>query len=347
MPHPHQIDRSLRRRPGFTLIELLVVIAIIAILIALLLPAVQQAREAARRSQCKNNLKQIGLALHNYHDAHNIFPKGNTETLRTTASGTQDSYRSFSAFAMLLPYLDQAALYGKIDFNQWTDSTPNFALARTTIAALLCPSDLKYMPPNVNSATGNGTGVNYAVSAGPNIYWGAGVTDANGMFNRMVPVRISDILDGTSNVLAVSEQIIPSTDPKGLLAATIYSGVQGTMPNSFGSDGALATFASSCNPSAGYMNSNYNENTKWMNGNPAQTVINTLNPPNSPRPNCATCTGCWASTGNGTWTSRSRHTGGVQSLLGDGSVRFVSENLDIVTWQRLGARADGNILGEF
>ncbi|MCA9088421.1 MAG: DUF1559 domain-containing protein [Planctomycetaceae bacterium] len=332
------------RRTGFTLIELLVVIAIIAILIALLLPAVQQAREAARRSQCKNNLKQIGLAMHNYHDTHSIFPKGIFE-LRT--GSPQDSYRGFSAYAMILPYIDQAPLYGLIDFSRLTDSSPNAALAKNVIATLLCPSDFQYQPSSTDVRY-NGSGVNYGLSMGPNLYWSvANISDENGMFNRRVPVRMRDVTDGTSNVLMVTEQLIPSGDKMGALAATVYDGSQGSMPDAFPSSGDLATFAGTCT-STSTMNSNYNENTKWMNGGAGQNLVNTMNVPNSPFPNCFVgCNGCWAGTGKGIWTARSRHVGGVQGALADGSVRFFSSNIDLNTWQRLGGRGDGNVVGEF
>jgi prepilin-type processing-associated H-X9-DG protein len=325
------------------LIELLVVIAIIAILIALLLPAVQQAREAARRSQCKNNIKQIGLAIHNYHDAFNIFPKAISELF---TGGTQDSYRGFSAFAMMLPYLDQAALYNQINFNQVTDTGTNVALARNVIPPLLCPSDLKYNPTSATDSRYNGSGVNYGVSAGPSQFWSVSAADAVGMFNRVVPVRIGDILDGTSNCLAVAEQIIPATDTAGTLAQAIEGGPSLTGA-SFSTNGNLQTFANGCTGTT-TLNGNYNMNTKWLNGDMGQNIINTLNTPNSLRPDClVNCSGCWAFTANGVKASRSRHTGGVQGLLADGSVRFFSESIDILTWQRLGARADGAVLGEF
>jgi prepilin-type N-terminal cleavage/methylation domain-containing protein len=333
-----------RRQRGFTLIELLVVIAIIAILIALLLPAVQQAREAARRSQCKNNLKQLGLAMHNYHEAFSMYPKAAMELF---TGSSQDTYRGFSAFAMLLPYLDQAPVYNQINFNTVTDNAPNLALARIYITALVCPSDLRYQSTNATDARYNGTGVNYAVCAGPSLYWGVNVADEIGMFNRRVTVRISDILDGTSNVIAAGEQLLPATDANATLANGAYLGTLGSMTNTFATNGMLQTFAGTCTGAA-TLNSSYNVNTKWMNGDLGQNIFNTLNTPNAQRPDClVSCSGCWAATAQMVKTSRSRHIGGVHSLLGDGSVRFISDNLDLNTWQRLGGIRDGATIGEF
>ena len=144
-----------RTRRGFTLIELLVVIAIIAILIALLLPAVQQAREAARRTQCKNNLKQLGLALHNYHDVHRCFPFGHEGTTK-----------SFSAFSMLLPYLEQANVYNQIDFNVPISHANNAGPLLIELPALRCPSDMANALPSIGGAT------NYFTNKGAGILWG-------------------------------------------------------------------------------------------------------------------------------------------------------------------------------
>lgn len=228
-----------------------------------------------------------------------------------------------------------------------TDTPPNRDLAPQVISTLLCPSDMRYVPTSATDTRFNGSGVNYAVSAGPNLFWSVSTTDENGMFGRRLPVRMADVIDGTSNVLLATEQVIPASDNVGKLAATVYNGVQGSMTNTFSTASALSTFAGTCTGTA-TMNSNYNENTKWMNGGMGQNIVNTLNPPNSPHPNCFIgCNGCWAGTGNGVWTARSRHTGGVQAVLVDGSVRFVGNNIDLLTWQRLGARNDGNPLGEF
>lgn len=196
---------------GFTLIELLVVIAIIAILIALLLPAVQQAREAARRTQCKNNLKQFGLALHNYHDTYNNFPRFVQGSIY---DGAGDGWRSFSAHAMILPYIDQAPLYNQINFNLnaccdngGAPSNNDGLLNNKKLPAFLCPSD---SPPSNMGAPNN-----YAVCMGPNTGFDADINGGqqNGMFNRHQWVGMRDIKDGTSNTIAVSE--IMTTDQGG------------------------------------------------------------------------------------------------------------------------------------
>jgi prepilin-type N-terminal cleavage/methylation domain-containing protein len=147
------------RRRGFTLIELLVVIAIIAILIALLLPAVQQAREAARRTQCKNNLKQIGLALHNYHDAHDCFPFGWGGTRPATGSP------GYSAISQLLPFFDQAPLYNTINFSLPLTDPANDVPRRQELPILRCPSDFDNPQPNAGGA------INYMANKGSNHLW--------------------------------------------------------------------------------------------------------------------------------------------------------------------------------
>ena len=184
----------MKQRRGFTLIELLVVIAIIAVLIALLLPAVQQAREAARRSQCKNNLKQIGLALHNYHDTHRIFPIGNL------------SLRGFTAQDYILPYIDQAPLYNQFNFSitDWCFNIGAGTLYATKIPAYGCPSD----PLSLSVYGGN----QYLEGS----YFGViGTTDSNqnGMLYSSLsgtPTRMRDVTDGTSNTLLLGERGIPS-----------------------------------------------------------------------------------------------------------------------------------------
>jgi prepilin-type N-terminal cleavage/methylation domain-containing protein len=343
-----QRQKRLEQR-GFTLIELLVVIAIIAILIALLLPAVQQAREAARRSQCKNNLKQLGLAMHNYHDAFQMFPLAMAYSVWDTSP-----YRAMSAQAQMLPMLDQASVYNQINFNQlYTDTTTpavaggpvNNTVKNTKIPMFWCPSDLAW--------NGAEAGNNYVMSGGPSIWWSGTAADQVGMFNWRKSVRISDILDGTSNVIAASESIkgdnISGTttaatfDPKREVnrAIALPSGA----PNTMWTQGQVNAYQNSCLTT--FPTGEYGTGRReWMNGIHGETVFNTMAPPNWAGPDCYAGGGGWYDAA-GVFPARSRHTGGVQALLGDGSVRFISDNIDLIQWQRLGHVSDGNSLGEF
>ena len=327
---------SLRR--AFTLIELLVVIAIIAILVALLLPAVQQAREAARRSSCKNNLKQLGLALHNYHDVHNCFPEGNFGSVRDSCTGGC-AWRGFSVHAMLLPFMEQSAIYDGMNFDLRYDEAPNSTLKNTKIAGYQCPSD--------NAYHGGEAGVNYVVSAGPTTFWGLAIGDQVGMFNRNRTIRFRDLQDGTSNVIAMSEALHGDN-------ASAYNPQQDLVrgqafpsgfPDVFATRAQLDSYGTTCSANTGSLHSHTRR--EWMNGIGGQTVFNTLNTPNSQNPDCHPCTGCGWYDSKGVWTARSRHKGGVQVLLGDGAVRFVGENIDFNTWQRLGHITDGAVIGEF
>ncbi|MEK6257081.1 MAG: DUF1559 domain-containing protein [Planctomycetota bacterium] len=330
-----------RKRRAFTLIELLVVIAIIAVLIALLLPAVQQAREAARKTQCKNNLKQFGLALHNYHDTYTVFPQGTFGSVRDSCTGTC-AWRGFSTHAMLLPYIDQAPLYSGIDFNLMYNEVPNLALSQKKINAFQCPSDQRW--------PGAEAGNNYVVSAGPSTYWGVAQADKVGMFKWQTSVSMAAISDGTSNTIAVSESTTGSGGTTFDLKRVLVRNVPfpGGMPNSFATPGQLDSYGQTCRTTgAGGGAAIHNHvRREWMNGIGGQTIFNTLNPPNSPNPDCHPCAGCGWYDSAGVWNARSNHTGGVHTLMADGAVRFVGDNTDINTWQALGGVSDGRNVGE-
>ncbi|MBS0202950.1 MAG: DUF1559 domain-containing protein [Planctomycetes bacterium] len=347
----HQHDCRFRSRSGFTLIELLVVIAIIAILIALLLPAVQQAREAARRTQCKNNLKQIGIALHGYHSSAGTLPPGRLVT-QVDGSG-----HCFAAYAHLLPYIDQGPLYNQVNFNANPDTGfGNAVPLATMLSMLLCPSDpaVILQPASAKSpasAVHNyplNTGTTYPVS--PRNPAGTPVT---GIFFENSSVRFAGITDGLSNTVCISE-----TARSTLGGPTTWDGVSPT--NGFvltqGNDNGLSgpeltDYASQCHGTGLVLQQT--RGSKWLYGAPGHSMYNHLRVPNDRDVDCRggiphsnKLDSLWKVLSHNV-TTHSRHTGGVHSLLCDGSVRFVSENIDLVVWKSLGSRNCGEIIGEF
>lgn len=311
------------RLRGFTLIELLVVIAIIAILIALLLPAVQQAREAARRTQCRNNLKQIGIALHNYHDTFRTFPPGyiarNVSAMQPASAETGPG---FGWATLLLPMLEQRNLYDSIDFTLDAVDEPNRTLGATVLPGFLCPTDPapdKFpLPGGMLIGSSNYVG----------IYGYGSVTmmpgQGTGVFFRNSAIRFRDITDGTSNTICVGERM-HEHDFVNMLDATAanstwYAAVPGVMRP------------------AGMMM------MPMMTEGPASLILGHVGqdgmmgmPAMHRTPN----------TTNHIVHFSSQHTGGVQFLLCDGSVHFLSENIDYQTFRDLGERGDGHVLGKF
>ena len=229
----HKISRN-----GFTLVELLVVIAIIGVLVALLLPAIQMAREAARRSQCANNMKQMGLALHNYHDTHQVFPSG----FVVYPNNAMSNIRGWGWGALILPYVEQGALYDALGVTQnridqldgGTYPAPGSPLTQTRLPVYRCPSDIgpdrnpqraNHGMSNYSGVFGNGTpagrdpdGTSYGNAFESSHPWRAG----NGMFFANSGVRMAQIRDGTSNVLAIGERAYGVAG--GLRAPNAYSG---------------------------------------------------------------------------------------------------------------------------
>ncbi|MCA9089831.1 MAG: DUF1559 domain-containing protein [Planctomycetaceae bacterium] len=316
------------RQTGFTLIELLVVIAIIAILIALLLPAVQQAREAARRSQCKNNLKQFGLALHNYNDTHSVFPMGLTYD---TAHSDWWSYTGVGWGARILPFIDQAPLFNKIDFNKQQPGFQNTAASSVELSIFRCPSD---PGQRVSSSYGPTSYIVCSGSSASQAAWGGGGTGANTGRSVMYAnskTDFRDITDGTSNTMVLSECLVGKRHESSQ-----------TYDN---------TLLLTCGENKVYTGTDLSESgsyrgASWFtmyNDRGGSFAYTTHFPPNGLR----NINSCSRSLSAYNADAQSQHVGGAHVLMGDGAVRFVSENIHLPTWQYLGDKADGNVLGEF
>lgn len=345
LPDGLEVPRNTRR--GFTLIELLVVIAIIGVLVSLLLPAVQQAREAARRTQCKNNLKQIGLAQHNYHDTYNQFTPGGLFYHDTTGTSTTNaSEAGWGWLPLLLPQLDNAPLFNQLGVTRRTleELLVNYPaekyLLQQRIPVTICPSDtapvLNDLRPFYNSKYGGSgnyitTGfyvasANYVANHGTNpvtLYpWLSQGADPYGVFWEASKIGIKDITDGTSNTILVGERAWPN-------AAAVWAG-----------------------------NRNVNGAGRWgfrmiLGYAYAKQNVLTLTPD-------ATTNGAYGLS-DGAYSSR--HVGGAHYLFGDGSVRFINDSINYDTtllnpssttdlkmrgvFQLLSQRADGQVVGDF
>ncbi|QDS92442.1 hypothetical protein FF011L_11850 [Roseimaritima multifibrata] len=328
---------SLKR--GFTLVELLVVIAIIGVLVGLLLPAVQAAREAARRMQCSNNLKQLGLALHNYHDTHLTFP-GYTQV---PGVGGGIGMYSYPAQLKFLPFIEQSPLYDQIRTNSrefYLNAGADSTTQGVQVPGFVCPSDMPY--PIVGRLGYN----NYVVSAGSNLGWDlTPLTRHNGVFQPQMGTNMSAITDGTSNTIMVAEQLTGDNDDSSYRRETdnvrglSWSGNESTQQGPI-TQAQLEAAGAACdaNPSSHSSVSG----SRYSRGIFTYTVFNTVATPNWRYPGCykSTSTGAHGSSA-GIYPARSRHNGGVNHTLADGSVRMITDTTDLQVYHAMGSR-NGN-----
>ena len=304
------------RRPAFTLIELLVVIAIIGVLVGLLLPAVQQAREAARRASCSNNVKQLGLALHNYHDANKVFPPASVRRYFRTTSANDWSTNMLSWMAFILPYTENNTIYDQLDFDieggmSGTNATNYNRVARNiAIKEFRCPSD-----PTRKSRQSGYEPTNYAACLGDTQTH----KKSKSIMDCDSRVSIRDVLDGTSKTMAVAEILVGSPFNEGS-----------------NSSGGACPSGTLTDPS--------DRGFSWLYASHVRSyAFNTYTGPNAGSDDCGLNTG-----GAFVAAARSRHPNTVMVLMADGATRSVNDSVDLTTiWKRIGTKDDGGVVSSF
>ncbi len=327
-----------KKKTGFTLIELLVVIAIIGILVALLLPAIQSAREAARRTECVNNMKQAAIALHNYHDTYGCFP-----------GIGRSSSRAFSILAKSLPYAEQKHLQDLINFDQPiyagghggpTRIHPaNEEAARTFVPMFRCPSDGQedlFAAFNCDGAAGQayrGSNVVVCTGSGRGSSWDLR-QKTDGLFHYSSSRGFRDVLDGTSNAVLLSETLLGNGVRGGPRPAKPHEAVAWIAHASHTNPDVAALAAGPVWAWHGY------RGYAWILGKSYSTTFNSYDPPNPMHPDVCQMAYGW-------FAARSFHPGGVNVCLVDGSVDFVSNDIQRITWNNLGSIADGEVLANY
>ena len=335
-----QVFKAAPKGRGFTLIELLVVIAITGVLVALLLPAVQAAREAARRSSCANNLKQIGLALHNYHAALGSFPVGFLYPSGPVPPETSPQQYRWSALAQMTPYLELTSLYHALNFDLplahrpttgnspfWPFYPANATAMATHVATFLCPSDGAPAP----SADSGPTNYAFCTGSGGN---GGDATGADGVFVLGRSISVAELLDGSSATVAASEQPLGIAGPYSQPAPVP---IPSPPERTFARVAAAPLTDSACAVAgAGWL---FSKGSGWWDGDYLNTLYNHHQPPDSRRPDCITYH-------NPGWkAARSYHAAGVNALFCDGHVRFIRDSIEPTTWQSLATRKGGEVIG--
>jgi prepilin-type N-terminal cleavage/methylation domain-containing protein/prepilin-type processing-associated H-X9-DG protein len=359
-------------RRGFTLIELLVVIAIIAVLIALLLPAVQAAREAARRAQCTNNMKQIGLAMHNYHTGNNSFPLGGTYAAYNV--GYNISWGTWSAQALMLGFLEQQPLYNGANFNWAVGPYGGWQINSTVSCAILnafiCPSD-GLSPQNPQGQIWGGATNNYFASLGTTTNYaqdttgvfangGDGNGGASGVGHGARAYGLQSITDGSSNTIAFGESLVgdgtiatvkwrdgPVLTTKSAVPSANQYDIS-TDPTDTLTDLQACSVGLMAQQSTGTGAQNQ-KGFRWAEDDGGFGVFNTVVPPNSTQYPFAWCAlGRSANSSNASdgayQGSSSNHSGGCNFLFADGSVHFLKSSIAIKTYWAMGTRANGEVI---